>query len=114
MPIASTSRRRVLARECRRTGELDRRGRCSGALHLDALDAAAAHGDDLHRVLEITRGGVCGEPGLGRALDAAELLVVDHLERVAVTLTGLVLHLDEDNATAAAHDQVDLVASRPD
>ncbi|OFW75729.1 MAG: hypothetical protein A2Y55_10470 [Actinobacteria bacterium RBG_16_68_12] len=40
------------------------------------------------------------------------LLRVDHLERVAEAVPALLLHLDDEEATPAPEDEVELVASR--
>jgi hypothetical protein len=42
-------------------------------------------------------------------MDAAHLLLVDHLERIAVGRAALLLHLDDEQPHAATQDQVELV-----
>src|SRR6476646_12521 len=55
-----------------------------------------------------------GEPGLGRAPQAALLLGGGRLERVASARAALGLHLDEREPPAAADDEIELVAADPD
>jgi hypothetical protein len=55
-----------------------------------------------------------GEPALGRPPDASSLLRRDHLERMAERGASLALDLAEDEPAPAPHDQVELVAARPD
>jgi len=54
------------------------------------------------------------EPRSCRLPDAAHLLRVDHLERIAVTDARFSLDLAEDECATAADDQVELVAADPD
>ena len=55
-----------------------------------------------------------GQPGLGRAPQPPPLLRGDHLERMAERVAAFALDLAEDEPAAAADDQVELVATRPD
>src|SRR5438128_992034 len=54
------------------------------------------------------------QEAVGGAAEAALLLRGDHLQRVAEAIAGLLLHLDEAQLLAAADDEVELVAARPD
>jgi len=55
--------------------------------------------------------GMNAQPSLRRAAKAALLLAADHLDRIAVPVAPLLLHLDEREAAAAPDDQVELVAA---
>src|ERR1051326_18330 len=78
------------------------------------LDAAVAHGDHVEADGQPAELGTRAEPGLRRAAQPPPLLGRDHLERIAEARGRLRLDLDEAQGGAAAHDQVELVASRPD
>src|SRR5687767_6117208 len=88
--------------------------RVAAALNRHALQLTRTHGDDLEAVVEARRLRVAREPALGGDVHPAQLLLADHLERVAVAVPGLPLHFAEDDLAAAADDQVELVASCPD
>src|SRR5207237_2081677 len=75
------------------------------------LEPPAAHRDDLERGLEAVELWVGCEPRLGGLTDPALLLGADHRERVAEAVARLRLDLAEDEAAAAANDQVELVAA---
>ena len=57
--------------------------------------------------------GVGVKPGLGGAANAPLLLGANHLERIAVAVAALLLHLAEDQPPTAPDDEVELVATRP-
>src|SRR4051812_1148930 len=80
----------------------------------ETLEPAAAERDHVEPRLQFHQRRICGEPGLCSPEQAALLLGGDHLERVAVALARLGLYLAEDELTAAAQNQVELVASDPD
>jgi hypothetical protein len=42
-----------------------------------------------------------------------ELLLIDHLERVAIVGAALLLHLDDEDAAAAPQNEVELIAADP-
>src|SRR3989304_4030249 len=52
-----------------------------------------------------------GEERLCRAQQAPNLLLADHLQRIAEVKTAFGLHLAEDDTAAAPRDQVDLHAA---
>src|ERR1051325_9315774 len=79
----------------------------------EALEAAVADGDDVEARFERRGLGMCREPGLGRSPPPPLLLARAHLERVPPPRSAFCLHLDERQAPAAAHDQVELVAAGP-
>ncbi len=80
----------------------------------DPLEPPSFDGDDLEAAIERPALGMAGEPDLGRAPEATTFLRRHHLERVTVGSARLSLHLAEDEPAAAAKDQVELVAARPD
>jgi hypothetical protein len=57
--------------------------------------------------------GMRCEPTLRRGVNPPELLLVDHLERVAIAGDTLLLHLDDEDAAAAPQDEVELIAADP-
>ena len=57
--------------------------------------------------------GVHGEPGLRGTTNAALLLGANHLERIAEAAVLLRLHLAEDELTATADHEVELVTADP-
>ena len=75
----------------------------------DAHDAVTAHSDRLERHFEPDELGSAGEPRVGGGAHASGLLGPDHLERVAVCVAPLLLHLRDHDAASTADDQVDLV-----
>ena len=79
-----------------------------------ALELAGPHRDDLEPAVERPTRRVPGEPRLRGEPQPPQLLLVDHLERVAEPVAGLALDLAEDEPPAAPDDQVELVAARPD
>src|SRR5688500_2789939 len=88
--------------------------RVAAALNRDALELPRPDGDDLEPVVQAGRARIADEPRLRRAPHPPQLLRADHLERVAEAVAALPLHLAEDEPSAAAGDQVELVASGPD
>src|SRR2546430_2527774 len=79
----------------------------------DALEPTRSLGDDVEADPAASELGSCGEPGLRGTAQAALLLAVDHLERVAEARAALALHLAEDELRAPARDHVELVPARP-
>src|SRR5438034_8051665 len=79
-----------------------------------ALEAVAAHCDDVEGTLEVCQFRMRGEVRMPRAGEPALLLGANHLEGVAVALTALALDLDEHESPATADDEVELVPARPD
>ena len=53
------------------------------------------------------------QPDLGGSRYPPHLLARDHLERVATLRPALRLHLAEDDCSAAADDEIELVAACP-
>src|ERR1700758_5262696 len=80
----------------------------------DSLHAPVAHGDHVESDGEPRELGACTEPGLGGASEPTLLLGGQHLERGAEARAPLLLHLDKPERPPAPHDQVELVAARPD
>src|SRR5918996_5282946 len=60
-----------------------------------ALHPPPAHAGGLEPELERRKLGAAGEPTSRGSMDTAHLLLVDHLERIAVGRAALLLHLDE-------------------
>jgi hypothetical protein len=81
-------------------------------VHRHPFERTVADRDDLEPDAEIGEFWMSSQPGLRRVLDSATLLVVDHLERITVVGSSLLLDLTEDKSPAAADDQVELVAAR--
>ena len=80
-------------------------------LERNALDPAVLHARCLEREIEPSELRVSGEPPARSHPHAANLLLVDHLERVPERRASLLLHLDEQHSPAATEDEVELVAS---
>ena len=80
-------------------------------LHTNALDATGRDTDHLETDLEIGQLRPRREPRLRRPAYTTQLLRIDHLERIAVPIAGLLLHLDDEESPAAADDQIELVAA---
>ena len=81
---------------------------------LEALEPLAAEGDDVEPQLELHELRVRNQPRFRGSAQAALFLLRHHLEGITVSLSGLRLHLAEDELPPAAKDQVELVASDPD
>jgi len=77
----------------------------------DALDPAPADACSLEHEVELGELGVSGQPCVRSGVDAPHLLLVDHLERVPVAGTSLLLYLDHDEAAAAPQHEIELVAT---
>jgi hypothetical protein len=77
----------------------------------DALDPTPADACSLEHEVELGELGVPGQPCLRSGVDAPHLLLVDHLERVAVPGTSLLLHLNDDEAPPAPQHEIELVAT---
>ncbi len=80
----------------------------------DTLEPTCAFGDDVEPNGEARVFLVRSEPGFRGAPEPPDLLLADHLERVAETATALGLHLAEDYGATAAHHEVELVPADPD
>ena len=52
-----------------------------------------------------------GQPGVRGGVHPPHLLLVDHLERVPIPGTSLLLHLDHDEAAPAPQHEIELVAT---
>src|SRR5439155_8423227 len=81
---------------------------------LQPLETAAPEADHLEAQIQRRKLGVGREPRLGSLAQAALLLLRDHLERIAVSVAALRLHLDERELPSAAHDEIELVPADPD
>jgi hypothetical protein len=79
----------------------------------DAFDGPCPYRHDLEPRVEIALIRVHSEPGLRCAPKPSLLLGTDHLEWIAEATVLLCLHLAEDEPTASAHDQVELVTADP-
>jgi hypothetical protein len=79
----------------------------------DALDPPAANTRRLEHEVKFCEFRVTSQPCLRPGVDAPHLLFIDHLERVPVLHTSLLLHLDHEQSTPAAKDEVELIATHP-
>jgi len=61
--------------------------------------------------IEACKLGTACEPPTRRSMHAPHFLRVDHLERIPVARTALLLHLDDDEALAPAKDEIQLVTT---
>src|SRR5262245_34440345 len=80
----------------------------------DAHHAAPADADRLELDAKPVEIRTAREPGGGGQAHAASLLGADHLERLAVRLAALLLHLRDDDAPAAPDDEIELVPAGVD
>ncbi len=77
----------------------------------DTLDATTRDTRRLEHEVELGELRMLGQPCLRSGVDAPHLLLVDHLEWVAVPGTSLLLHLDDDEAAPAPQHAIELVAT---
>ncbi len=93
---------------------------CFGSVKTDlnlcghALEPFASYCDDIETDIEPGEVGVRREPRLSCPDDPPKLLLVHHLERIAVPRAALPLHLAEDKRFPTASNDIQLVATRPD
>src|SRR5205823_8453183 len=80
---------------------------------LQPLQTAAPEADHLEAQIQPRELGAGREPHLRCLAQPALLLLRDHLERIAVSVAALRLHLDERELPSAAHDEVELVPADP-
>ena len=77
----------------------------------NTLDAMTHDTRRLEREIEACEVRVCCEPSVRGGVHSPHLLLVDHLEWVAVPGTSLLLHLDDDEAAPAPQHEIELVAT---
>ncbi len=99
---------RALSRACFRGVKTDLN------LRGHALEPFASHCDDIETDIEAGEVGVRSEPRLSCPDYPPQLLLVHHLERIAVPRAALPLHLAEDKHSSTASNHIQLVATRPD
>src|SRR5919106_228949 len=75
----------------------------------DPLDPSPANPGCLDRDLEAGDLWMCGDPRARRGENPPALLGADHLERMPVLGTPLLLHLHDDEAAPSPQDEVELV-----
>src|SRR5262245_60724396 len=78
-------------------------------LERHALHAVAADTRRLECDVEVREVGPSREPARRRDADVSRLGLVDHLQRVTERASGLLLHLDDEDAASAAKYEVELV-----
>jgi hypothetical protein len=79
----------------------------------DALNSAASNTRGFEYEIEARELRVPGQPCLGAGVDPPHLLGVDHLERIPIAITALLLHLDHEQLAPAAQHEIELVATDP-
>ena len=77
----------------------------------DALDPTPADACSLEHEIELGELRVRREPGVSGGVHSPHLLLVDHLERVAVPGTSFLLDLDYHEPAAAPQHEIELVAA---
>ena len=80
----------------------------------DPLELARPNGDDLEPALECLTRRVPGKPGLSGEAQPSQLLLVDHLERVADPSPVFPFTSQNTSRRPRPDDQVELVPAGPD
>jgi hypothetical protein len=78
----------------------------------DALDAMTHDTGRLEYEVELCELGVPGKPCLRSRPHTANLLPIDHLERIPELGVALLLHLDHEQSAPTAQHEIELVATR--
>ena len=81
---------------------------------LETLEPLAAEPDDVESRLQLHELRIHNQPRFRSSAQAPLFLLGHHLEGITVPLSGLRLHLAEDELPPSAQDQVELVAADPD
>jgi hypothetical protein len=77
----------------------------------DALDAMTHDTGRLEYEVELCELGVPGKPCLRSRPHTANLLLVDHLQRMPELGAAFLLHLHDEKAAAPPQDEIELVAA---
>jgi hypothetical protein len=86
-------------------------GGCAVLRQWNPLDPPSLDARRLELDVETAELGMRGQPTRSGGPDATDLLLVDHLERVAELGTTLLFDLDDEDAPAAPEHEVELVAA---